>query len=821
MQLNMEQKKLIQAKPTGHSLIRGVAGSGKTTVAVHRAEFLLNHYCIDDSDCILLVTYNRTLVKYLRHLYEKIDADRDVGNLSLFASCSGGKVDRVHIATVDSLMMDSWREASVGRKCSAKLLFQNGQKYRILKLALAEVSKRFPKASLIDQRSASFLLDEIDWIKSCNYSELSEYQNADRLGRMSRQMNEGPQRLMKNSETRLAIFELMQLYDRKLSQEGLLDQKTMAMLVLSEAKRRPSPTYTHIIVDESQDLTRVQLEYLQTLYREKDYSSFVFIADTAQSIYTHSWLVKGRSFASIGFDMTGKSSALSKNYRTTTQIAEAAYSLIAEDAAIVDDEHFVRPALIDRQGSYPVCRCFRTAEAEASFIAQEISSALLGEYQPQDMVVIARLRRQLESVAEVLHQKGVETQFLNGDDGTFEAGKVGLLTMHSIKGLESRVVFIVGLNQGLVPYLSYQDRDDQEAQEITEKKLLYVGMTRASERLYLSSSGKTSKFVRQIDPRYLRLTSEARFSAFRPVRFENYLLADQVDNVYGKEEQVRQWAIRELLERYKFPVKMLSVEFKVNCFSQVGLVDICVSIYRNGQWLPFILVETKAYGSGLDEGFRQLQSYLANCPSAQYGVVTDGNEVMIVDRELRMVDDIPAFDRNMLPSTLEQFEYHCLRRGQVYRMVRDGELPYELSVQGPDGVEEYDRSGLSGVPLYRSIAAGEPIHMQDQAEEHLQLPKDWTEDLGRCYLLQVKGDSMIGAGIDDGDLVLMQQQPTANNRDIVAVALDTEATLKRLMRMGDTVLLIPENEKYEPIHVASDQAVILGVARGLIRKLED
>ena len=57
----------------------------------------------------------------------------------------------------------------------------------------------------------------------------------------------------------------------------------------------------------------------------------LFVADTAQSIYPQSWLVKGRSFSSVGFDIKGRSTALAKNYRTTTQIAEAAYSLLEKD----------------------------------------------------------------------------------------------------------------------------------------------------------------------------------------------------------------------------------------------------------------------------------------------------------------------------------------------------------------------------------------------------------------------------------------------------------------------------------------------------------
>lgn len=77
---------------------------------------------------------------------------------------------------------------------------------------------------------------------------------------------------------------------------------------------------------------------------------------------------------------------------------------------------------------------------------------------------------------------------------------------------------------------------------------------------------------------------------------------------------------------------------------------------------------------------------------------------------------------------------------------------------------------------------------------------------------------MIDAGINDQDYVLIQKQSTAQNRDIVAVAIDDEATLKRFVRMGDSVLLMPENPKYEPIQLSDNQAKVVGVAIGLLKK---
>ena len=84
-----------------------------------------------------------------------------------------------------------------------------------------------------------------------------EYQNADRLGRMNKSSNEeGPQRLQKTQIQGKAIFELMLLFNKKLKEKGLIDIKDAAVFALKEAKQYADKKYSHIIVDESQDLTR-------------------------------------------------------------------------------------------------------------------------------------------------------------------------------------------------------------------------------------------------------------------------------------------------------------------------------------------------------------------------------------------------------------------------------------------------------------------------------------------------------------------------------------------------------------------------------------
>lgn len=816
MQLNVEQKRLIQAKPNGHVLIKGVAGSGKTTVAVHRIPFLLNHYCFGQDDNILMVTYNKTLVNYIQHLYGKVEEESQESFQDVF----GKNEKKIDIYTIDSILYKYFSKHKKGNKNIGKVLLDSGIKYEIISACISELNKKYSNVNVLDHRNASFLTDEIDWIKSCNYMEVEEYQNADRLGRMSHQSKEGPQKLMKNSDTRRAIFDLMIFYNERLKEKGYIDFKDMALMALEQAKKKVDKRYTHILIDESQDLTRVQLEVLKLMYQKEEYSSIYFIADTAQSIYPHSWLVKGRSFTSIGFDMKGKSNSLTKNYRTTTQIAQAAYSLIEKDKNIIDDENFVKPSLIDRQGSYPVYRWFRQPQDELMSVTEEIKNTLIKQYDYKDIVVVAKNRNQLSEAKEYFDKLGVPCNIITKTELDFQSNVVKLLTMHSIKGLEFKVVFIIGLNKGLVPFISYQNIDDESVQMSNDRKLLYVGMTRANELLYLSSSGTPSLFIKEINHNYLKVNSYSKFRKYYDIKLENYAFREKIFNLYSNEEKVRQWVIKELEQTYTYPSELIDVEYKVNSFSASGSVDIAVSIYSNNNLIPYIFIEVKCFGKGVKDGLSQLKSYMSHSKTCQYGIVTDGNELIVINNKHEKVEDIPPFHTSMLPSSIEKFKYNDLKHNCEYEIIRDLNEPSVLTIKGDPDETTYSKENTRELSIYGKIAAGVPLYMNKEIGERFFLPNEWLQGQGECFMLEVKGDSMQGAGILDGDYVLVRKQKEAQNRDIVVVAIDDDATMKRWMIMGHTILLIPENEKYEPIQIQNDQANILGLVIGLVKKMK-
>ncbi len=126
--------------------------------------------------------------------------------------------------------------------------------------------------------------------------------------------------------------------------------------------------------------------------------------------------------------------------------------------------------------------------------------------------------------------------------------------------------------------------------------------------------------------------------------------------------------------------------------------------------------------------------------------------------------------------------------------------------------EELRRNAVS-VPLVGNVAAGVPILAEQNIEDHLLLSPEIAQE--GWFALRVRGDSMLNAGILDGDLVIVKPQQDAEDGTIVVALLEDEATVKRLDRSTGQVRLIAENPAYAPIE--PEQAAMVGEVRGLIR----
>ena len=114
------------------------------------------------------------------------------------------------------------------------------------------------------------------------------------------------------------------------------------------------------------------------------------------------------------------------------------------------------------------------------------------------------------------------------------------------------------------------------------------------------------------------------------------------------------------------------------------------------------------------------------------------------------------------------------------------------------------------IPVVGVVTAGLPILAVENIEGYLP----WDGEAG-CFALRVRGDSMIGAGILDGDRVVVRTQPTADNGEIVVALLGDSATVKRFRKDGKQIWLLPENPAYDPID--GNQAQIIGKVKAVIR----
>jgi repressor LexA len=125
-------------------------------------------------------------------------------------------------------------------------------------------------------------------------------------------------------------------------------------------------------------------------------------------------------------------------------------------------------------------------------------------------------------------------------------------------------------------------------------------------------------------------------------------------------------------------------------------------------------------------------------------------------------------------------------------------------------------SGGGGLPLVGSVAAGAPILAEENIEDHIEVPPEAGGESGQ-FVLKVKGESMIDAGILDGDFVVVQKQDTATDGEIVVALVGEEATVKTFYREPDHIRLQPENPTMEPIRTRDVQ--ILGRMVGLLRSV--
>jgi DNA helicase-2/ATP-dependent DNA helicase PcrA len=447
--LNPEQAKAAEFRQ-GHLIVRAGPGTGKTRLLVHRAIDLIEQGASPDD--LLLITFTRKAAGELRE------------RLAQALPAAG----RVRATTFHSL----GREILAQANGSEPIIIEIEQRQEIIK-SIAEPLEMKPAELELAVSTHKQVLDR----------------------------EPGPD-----------LAQPLEAYQVALRQAGLIDLDDLVRGAVLALRKDPDLAqswlnrFTHVLVDEYQDVNLVQVALLHSLVGPR--TKVAAIGDPDQAIYGFRGADR-TLYARFARDFSGAiQMELSQNYRSTAPIIKAAQGLMnAEPDAL-------RPQLISLSdgGSAPSITALRSPEHEARWLASSIAAIIggvdsrqvegpgrdaFGDYAPRDIAVLYRLHALAPVLQRALEKAGVPVQVASRtplaetDPLDFKAQRVSLLTMHAAKGLEWPVVFIVGLEQGLLPYLP-PGRPPAPAAE--ERRLLYVAMTRARERLHLSRAAKRTLF---------------------------------------------------------------------------------------------------------------------------------------------------------------------------------------------------------------------------------------------------------------------------------------------------------------------------------------
>ena len=187
----------------------------------------------------------------------------------------------------------------------------------------------------------------------------------------------------------------------------------------------------------------------------------------------------------------------------------------------------------------------------------------------------------------------------------------------------------------------------------------------------------------------------------------------------------------------------------------------------------------------------------------------------ITDTQINALKEIRRFTNHRgFPPTIKELAdilgiSHASAHGQVNQLVRKGYLKREARKARSLAIvrePEDTLSVMTAIPIVGRVAAGRPILAVENIVGEIMVEGRIARS-GRCFALEVAGDSMVNAGIRERDLVVLREQPVAENGDIVVALLEDEATVKRLFIRDEKIELRPENPKHRPIPVGPDDGM--------------
>ncbi|MCC6364956.1 MAG: DEAD/DEAH box helicase [Bryobacterales bacterium] len=460
--LHPKQRKLISMRASGPVRVLGGAGTGKTVVAMHRAQHLAEQVFTGKEDRILVTTFTKNLATDIFENLRKI--------------CAAEAMARVEVVNLDAwvsnfLRTQGYRHQVVfddeGNEC-----WRNALNLVPGELALPE----------------SFYRTEWeDVIQAQNITSVEQYVKAARLGRGTRLGRDAKKR----------IWPVFQEYRAQMNEQG---KKEYIDLIrdarsLLETRKITLP-YRSVVIDEAQDMSAEAFRLLRAIVPAGENDIFL-VGDAHQRIYHHRV-----TLGQCGINIKGRGKKLKVNYRTTEETRRFAVALLeGRDIDDLDGGQDQQKGYMSlTHGEPPIVRRFRNFGEEAAFVKARIQELASHGASPEAICVVGRTRKVLEAYTAYLRGEGMETYEIRRDAAE-QRDKPGvrIATMHRVKGLEFEHMLVVSANKGMVPLdQAIWDGEDAVAKrnaETAERALLYVALTRAKKSASITGFGEFSPFL--------------------------------------------------------------------------------------------------------------------------------------------------------------------------------------------------------------------------------------------------------------------------------------------------------------------------------------
>jgi superfamily I DNA/RNA helicase len=458
--LDGRQKDVLYLEPNGQIVVLGTAGSGKTTMAIYRAAYLAKHHT-DDSRRLLLVTFNRTLVLYLK------------------TSGAGLLPPSVDVCTYHKFAL-GYLKAVRGQDI---YITSTDTRLSLIQKAVEESIQHLGNCNVY-QQPLEMLSTEFEWIGKIGIQTEADYINFERIGRKG---------TIIDKNDRHPLYYAYQKYIELRTDLGYHgDYNDIASLVLSEVKRNPSSGYyQHIIIDEGQDFSPEMLRSLASATPED--GNLMFFGDVAQQIYGTriSWRDAGFTKARLWY--------FRENYRNTPQIVQLAFA-ITNMPYYVGEEDLVAPRETQADGPLPALIEFSNKDQEVRFIIDR--SAQMGR--TQTVAILMRTRDDETQISQLLSKKGISPTRLHREMNSWSLSPgVFYGTYHSAKGLEFDTVIMPFCSDDVIPsperFVELGNAEDTLAEE---GRLLYVAVTRAKKTVIITYSGQKTRLLPENDALY-------------------------------------------------------------------------------------------------------------------------------------------------------------------------------------------------------------------------------------------------------------------------------------------------------------------------------